>query len=246
MSSGSLGSNRNKIFFNYKNNEYDCSEYLKSKYPQKTTEEIYKIYIESLTKLIREFDPKTYSKGDIDALPGNSNTIRSKLLMLYRPGEILNISSMEAFKKIFEYFTLDYSNMDSVMMNIRLKEFLKNIGIENDPIKVSRALWTFYRDKIQEVEPEIKPKGFQDLFLEDRFIEEIVSVLKRKKAIIFKGVPGVGKTFVIKDIIRNSFDNIAEDGIEMIQFHQSYSYEEFVEGLRPQMSGGFNVEKGIF
>lgn len=83
------------------------------------------------------------------------------------------------------------------------------------------------------------------MFLEDSFIEEIVSILKRKKAIIFRGVPGVGKTYIIKDLILKSFENITKDSIQMIQFHQSYSYEEFVEGLRPIMAGGYDVEPGI-
>lgn len=246
VSSGFLGNNRNKIVYNYKDDQYDCIDALKNKYPEKSVEEIYKLYIESIYKFIKEFDKENYSKGEIGALPENTNTIRSKLLMLYRPGEILNISSMEAFKKIFDYFALDYANMDSVMMNIKLQRFIKEIGIEKMDVKLYRAIWNFYKNFIGDTERKTKPKNFQDLFLEDVFIEEIVRVLKRKKAIIFKGVPGVGKTFVIKDIIRNSFENIGEDGIEMIQFHQSYSYEEFVEGLRPQMAGGFNIEKGIF
>lgn len=246
VSSGFLGVNRNKIVYNYKDDEYDCIEALKNKYPEKSVEEIYKLYIESIYKFISEFDKENYSKGEIGALPENTNTIRSKLLMLYRPGEILRISSMEAFKKIFDYFALDYRNMDSVMMNIKLQDFMEEIGFEYSDFKLDGAIWRFYQDVILGEEPPIKPKNFQDLFLKDSFIEEIVSVLKRKKAIIFRGVPGVGKTFVIKDIIRNSFENIAEDGIETIQFHQSYSYEEFVEGLRPQMAGGFNIEKGIF
>ena len=246
VSSGFLGNNRNKIVYNYKDEEYDCTEALKNKYPKKSVEEIYKIYIESLYKFITEFDRQTYSKGEIDALPENTNTIRSKLLMLYRPNELLRISSMEWFKKIFVYFGLDPSNMDSVMMNIKLQEFIEEIGIEGTNNLKSDLVGYFYQEQIIGDKTNGKPENFENLFLEDSFIKEIVSVLKRKKAIILRGVPGVGKTFVIKDIIRNSFEDIGEEGIEMIQFHQSYSYEEFVEGLRPQMNGGFNIEKGIF
>lgn len=245
---GFLGNNKNKIVYNIKDDKYDCIEYLKDKYPQKNVEEIYRLYVESLYKFVVEFDKESYSKDDIGALPENRNTIRSKLLMLYRPNELLHISSMEAFKKIFDYFGLDHSNMDSVMMNIKLKKLMKEIGLKDENLKLSRGIWNFYEKVIKEGETskDLRPKNFEDLFLEDKFIDEIVRVLKRKKAIIFRGVPGVGKTFVIKDIIRNSFDNIGEGGIETIQFHQSYSYEEFVEGLRPQMSGGYDIEKGIF
>lgn len=123
---------------------------------------------------------------------------------------------------------------------------MNEIDIEGTNQELSEAIGHFYQEKIVDGSSVKPANNFEDLFLDESFIKEIVRVLKRKNALIFRGVPGVGKTFVIKDIIRNSFDNIGEEGIEMIQFHQNYSYEEFVEGLRPQMDGGFNIEKGIF
>src|SRR5699024_6569075 len=104
-----------------------------------------------------------------------------------------------------------------------------------------------YNGEINKVESIIEPiSSFGDLFIDDGYIKEIVNILKRKKNIILRGVPGVGKTFCINTIIKGSFTDLMEDSIEMVQFHQSYSYEEFVEGLRPQMNGGFAIEKGIF
>lgn len=115
---GFLATKRNKIIFNVKEDEYDCVDSLKNKYPQKNTEEIYKLYINSLYKLIIDFDKATYSKGEIDALPENTNIIRLKLLTLYRPEELLHIGSVKWFRGIFNYFGLSHSDMDSVMMNI--------------------------------------------------------------------------------------------------------------------------------
>ena len=132
------------------------------------------------------------------------------------------------------------------MMNIQLQQFLDDIGIEGHHIKISKAIWAFYDEFLKERKPVKVESDFNNIFIENEYIKEIVNVLKRKKAIILRGVPGVGKTFVINDIISNSFDNIGENGMQMIQFHQSYAYEEFVEGLRPQMNGGYDIEKGIF
>jgi len=132
------------------------------------------------------------------------------------------------------------------MMNIQLQQFLDDIGIEGNHIKISKAIWAFYDEFLKERKPVKVESDFNNIFIENEYIKEIVNVLKRKKAIILRGVPGVGKTFVINDIISNSFDNIGENGMQMIQFHQSYAYEEFVEGLRPQMNGGYDIEKGIF
>ncbi len=243
---GFLGSNQNKIIYHVKDHEYDCIDYLKNKYPQKNIQEIYELYMASLYQLVSGFDKETYSKEDIGALPANTNIIRAKLLMLYRPKELLHIGSVEILKKVFDYFGLDYTHMDLVMMNIKLQEFFDQMGLESDHLKGSRAIWNFYHERIMRRSIEERPEDFLDLFLKNDFIGEIVSVLKRKKAVVFTGVPGVGKTFVIKDIIRRSFNNIGENGIEMIQFHQNYSYDEFIEGLKPQMNGGFYIEKGIF
>ena len=71
-----------------------------------------------------------------------------------------------------------------------------------------------------------------------------MNVLERKQNIIFQGVPGVGKTFIIKSILKTRF-SISSENYQTVQFHQSYSYEEFIEGLRP-VSGVFEVKDGLF
>lgn len=252
---GFLGNNQNKIIFNTDGDEYDTIKYLKNKYPNNTIEEIFELYKKGLYKLIKEFSTDIYESGDVEGLPSGTNTIRGKLLMLYRPGELLHLSSITIFRKIFKYFGIEYnSNMDSIMMNIKLKKFMEEQGLGEDLIKLSRAIWIYYLETISAgVEAtdtiaveNITDTNLEDIFIENDYIEEIVRVLKRKKAIILRGVPGVGKTFSIKAIIQNYFNNLSENSIQMIQFHQSYSYEEFVEGLRPQMNGGYDIEKGIF
>lgn len=248
--SGFLGNNRNKIFYNTPDGEYDAIEWVKNKYLDITLLEMFEQYKRDIYTLIKDFSIDTYTRSSIGALPANTNTIRSKLIMLYRPYELLHIGSLAVFKKIFKYFGIDFDNdSDSIEMNIKLKAFLeRNLEIDIDIVELSRALWIYYENEINIKNEPIKPSimSFEDLFIEDEYINEIVNVMKRKKNIILRGVPGVGKTYCIKTIIKRSFDNLVEDSIEMIQFHQSYSYEEFVEGLRPQMSGGYDIEKGLF
>lgn len=250
--SGFLGNNINKIVYNYEDDKYDCIKALKNSYPNNSVEEIYEKYIQSIYQFITEFDRETYAMGRIGALPRGTNMIRSKLLTLYRPGETLHIGSIRWLREISNFFGLNHTKMDAVMMNIQLMNFMKEIGLEGSVSELSDLIGNFYlekitlNDNIEEVDHENIQNSFKNIFLADDFIDEMVNVLKRKKAIILQGVPGVGKTFVIDQIVRSSFDNIQEDGIETIQFHQSYSYEEFVEGLRPQMDGGFSIEQGIF
>lgn len=247
---GFLGNNRNKIFFNTQDGGYDAIEWVKDKYLNMPILDIFEQYKSDLYTFIKDFSIDTYNRSPIGALPANANTIRSKLIMLYRPYELLHISSLSVFKKVFNYFGIDFdNNLDSIEMNIKLKHYIEsNLEPSRDIVELSRALWRFYEEVIDSGSTTVNPLvlSFEDIFIEDEYINEIVSVMKRKKNIILRGVPGVGKTYCIKTIIKKSFDNLVEDSVEMIQFHQSYSYEEFVEGLRPQMSGGFDIEKGLF
>ncbi|NFO15364.1 hypothetical protein FDB34_14370 [Clostridium botulinum] len=88
-------------------------------------------------------------------------------------------------------------------------------------------------------------------FLEDAFIDEekynkIVNRLERKKNIILQGAPGVGKSYLAKKIAYSILGEFKKENVEMIQFHQSYSYEDFIMGYRPNKSGGFDILEGVF
>lgn len=80
---------------------------------------------------------------------------------------------------------------------------------------------------------------------EEQFLKS-VSLLKRKKNIILQGPPGVGKTFIARKLAYEIMQEIKDASIEMVQFHQSYSYEDFIQGLRPTQKGGFDLKDGIF
>ncbi len=85
-----------------------------------------------------------------------------------------------------------------------------------------------------------------ELFIEQSELEEIISTLKYKKNIILQGAPGVGKTFVAKRIAYLMMEEKDESRVQMIQFHQSYSYEDFIQGYRPTDNGGFEIKNGVF
>lgn len=110
-------------------------------------------------------------------------------------------------------------------------------------------------EKLEVVEDEKKNnsdnKYFKDDFLNDAFISEekynkIVNRLNNKKNIILQGAPGVGKSYLAKKIAYSILGKIDENKVQMIQFHQSYSYEDFIMGYRPNKSGGFDIVKGAF
>lgn len=83
-------------------------------------------------------------------------------------------------------------------------------------------------------------------FIDKDKFNEIVELLFRKKNIILQGAPGVGKTFLAKKIAYQLIGTKKDENIETVQFHQSYSYEDFIQGIRPTTTGEFNVRNGIF
>ena len=84
-----------------------------------------------------------------------------------------------------------------------------------------------------------------DLFMtRDEFVR-VIDVWRRKKNIILQGPPGVGKTFIAHRLAFALMGYRDRSRLGMVQFHQSYSYEDFIQGYRPS-GEGFNLKDGIF
>ena len=86
----------------------------------------------------------------------------------------------------------------------------------------------------------------QDLFLDPDHFDRLLTSIKSGKNLILQGPPGTGKTFMARRIAWCLTERKDDDFTEMVQFHQSYAYEDFVEGFRPTKEGGFNLKPGVF
>jgi hypothetical protein len=85
-----------------------------------------------------------------------------------------------------------------------------------------------------------------ELFLPREKVEECILLLRSKKNLILQGPPGTGKTFFSKRLALLCSDSKNGETTSTIQFHQSYAYEDFIQGYRPDGHGGFAVKNGIF
>lgn len=84
------------------------------------------------------------------------------------------------------------------------------------------------------------------LFLPQSELTSILGAISRRKNLILQGPPGVGKTFIAKRIAWTLIGAVRPDQVELVQLHQSYAYEDFVQGWRPTRTGGFELRDGAF
>ena len=106
-------------------------------------------------------------------------------------------------------------------------------------------------DEIPETETTLDNYDKED-FLKDVYISAdsyttLVGLMTRKRNVILLGTPGVGKTFAAKRLAYSMMGVMDSSRVKTVQFHQSYTYEDFIEGFRPSVSGtGFEIKKGVF
>ena len=81
--------------------------------------------------------------------------------------------------------------------------------------------------------------------MDEEEYDTLVNLIRTKKNVILQGAPGVGKTFAAKRLAYSMMGVKDQERVMMIQFHQSYSYEDFIMGFRPSESG-FELKKGAF
>lgn len=133
----------------------------------------------------------------------------------------------------------------------RLRDELAAALAETDlgPVQLYAASGPVPGEDPGDSQASVEPYGQED-FLRDVYMDvgtytQLVGVLRRKKNVILQGAPGVGKTWAATRLAWSMMGEKDSDRVEFVQFHQSYSYEDFVQGYKPS-GDGFALQEGIF
>ena len=146
---------------------------------------------------------------------------------------------------------VDYADLKAIP-ELADMEFFKNSN--GSLFKLTKDEYEIIMDLIRDTNPIHKPQDtkkytgedfLNQVFMSEESFDTLTSLLKHKKNIILQGAPGVGKTYAAKRLSYAMMGKKDESRIRIIQFHQNYSYEDFIMGYKPD-GDGFKLTKGVF
>lgn len=148
-----------------------------------------------------------------------------------------------------------YPDPQLVTLTVDVAYFLKNYeknkeqseaDNQSEPVEIeSNSKPDSSSDTKQDSRPYTKEDFLAEVFMSEEKYDKLSAVLLNKKNIILQGAPGVGKTFSAKRLEYSLIGTVNEDAIEFVQFHQNYSYEDFMMGYKPS-GASFELKKGVF
>jgi 5-methylcytosine-specific restriction protein B len=141
------------------------------------------------------------------------------------------------------------ANWWTILFVGKFSEEEKNIYIWKLRDELAEALEQVYPSEptvtTDSIEKYSKNDFLNDVYMTEAKYDRLVSVLQRKKNIILQGAPGVGKTFAARRLAWSIMGEKDNSRIEFVQFHQNYSYEDFVMGYKP-VKDTFEIKNGVF
>ena len=161
-------------------------------------------------------------------------------------GEQIFFEKVEGLETPIDYATLRecpeleemeyFQNPQGSLFKLTKEEydFILDLIREDNPVAQQDALETYKKSDF-----------LNDVFMTESRYERLAAVLRNKKNVILQGAPGVGKTYAARRLAWSMMGEKDNARIEFIQFHQSYSYEDFIMGYKP-VDNGFELKYGIF
>ncbi len=179
-------------------------------------------------------------------VPGLGESVATKLLAVYFPEEFLPIFVTDGEKgkiALMRHAALELEPPEglsrgemAVKTNDLLRERLEPYFGEDTFAMKEFLYWLYWAEEhADKEEDDLKKSDLESLaeylLLDVSFLKEVIWLLREKGQVIFYGPPGTGKTFVARAIAKHLAAELSRR--EVVQFHPSYSYEDFVQGYRP-------------
>ena len=167
----------------------------------------------------------------------------TKLLCIYSEGDPFFGVNINSQKEFWNHFVSQTNQGGPYLQNYKIIELVSKTYPELEPSKLGTMLFEYSKLFMEDKEDN------STMYSSNNFRHQLTQSLLKSPNLILHGAPGTGKTYLAKEIAME-LTNGNKDQIGFVQFHPSYDYTDFVEGLRPVSNGDgtieFKLEDGIF
>ena len=172
------------------------------------------------------------------------SAVVTKLLCIYSENHSFLGVNMNSQKRFWNKLLSQKNQGGPYLQNHEICQLVLQKYTELEPSLLGSILFEYSTQFLDE-----KEKKEEKMSLEYKVYHPLSQTLLQSKNLILRGAPGTGKTYLAKEIAKELTDG-NEDQIGFVQFHPSYDYTDFVEGLRPDSNGDgtieFRLQDGIF
>ena len=189
---------------------------------------------------------------------------KGDFVVFYESSPTLQIVGLAVVERESDGQTIIFKKTEGLESGIALSEIkavdeLRNMQFLKNPqgsfYSLTADEYDYIEDLIREKNPVMPAKAVMEYtkkdFLNEVFLSEddydnLRALLLDKQNIILQGSPGVGKTFSAKRLAYSILEEKDDSKVQLVQFHQNYTYEDFVMGYKPKEDGGFYLRPGVF
>ena len=172
------------------------------------------------------------------------SAVVTKLLCIYSEGYPFLGINLNSQKRFWNKLLPQKNQGGPYLQNHEICQHVLQKYPEMEPSLLGSILFEYSTQFLDD-----KEKKEEKMFAEYKVYHPLSQTLLQSKNLILRGAPGTGKTYLAKEIAKELTDG-NEDQIGFVQFHPSYDYTDFVEGLRPVSNGDgaieFKLQDGIF